>query len=217
MEVMRMMKKKRRNPIDVWKPQPKQFQLLQLAGLDEALYGRSIKPAVCEEIGYGGAAYGGKTEGMVGLALIALDQIPGVKIGYFRRTFKELEGSDGPIERAHVYFPEIGGKYNKSEHSWKFGEDEDPEWNEGRSASLRFCHCQNEADVKMYQSWSFDILLFDEATQFSWYQYSMLKTRNRVSSYSKIPSPFSVACSNPGGVGHMWYKKQFGIEDRLHE
>jgi len=190
------------------------MMLIKLTGLDEALYGGKVKPAICEEVGYGGAAYGGKTEGMIGVAIIALCKIPGVKIGYFRRTFKELEGSDGPIERSHVYLPEIGGKYNKSEHSWRIIDASDPKWNEGRAGSLRFCHCQNEIDVKMYQSWSFDILLFDEATQFTWYQYSMLKTRNRVSTFCNIPSPFSIASTNPGGVGHIWYKRQFGIKDR---
>ena len=214
-DLARILQKKQLRPIDVWQPQEKQMDLLRLAGLDDALYSGPVQPAMCELIGYGGAAFGGKTEGMVGLALVALHTVPGIKIGYFRRKFKELEGSDGPIERSHVLYPQIGGKYNKTEHSWRFGMDDDVDWNEGSSASLRFCHCQHESDVHMYQSWAFDILMIDEATQFSWPIVSMLLTRTRASRHSMLPHPFAVMCSNPGGVGHKWYKQVFGIRDRL--
>lgn len=221
LEIQNYLKWKQKTPNDVWQPQPKQLLLLELAGLDGALYGKSVKPAVCSYIGYGGAAGGGKTEGMIGLALVALSQIPGIKIGYFRRTFKELEGSDGPIERSHVLFPKIGGKYNKQDHAWRFGESESKEkgedWNEGTAAALRFCHCQHASDVHNYQSSAFDILLIDEATHFSWQIVSYLVTRNRKSRHSELPMPFAVMCTNPGGVGHMWYKKIFDIQRNISD
>lgn len=184
----------------------------------EALDGGDVHPAVCGLIGYGGAAGGGKTEGMIGAALVALHQIPGVKIGYFRRKFTELEGSDGPIERSQILFPEIGGKYNKSSHVWRIGDvKKDENWNEGSASALRFCHCQYESDVSNYQSAAFDILMFDEATHFTWPIVRYLLTRNRVSRHSKIPKPFAIMSTNPGGVGHMWYKKIYDIKDRADE
>lgn len=193
--------------------------LLELAGMNKALYGGDVLEAVCEYIGYGGAAGGGKTEGMIGIALIALSQIPGVKIGYFRRTFKELEGSDGPIERSHYLFPKIGGRYNKQDHAWRFGETESKErgleWDEGSAAALRFCHCQYDKDKHNYQSSAFDILLLDEATHFTWSITSYLMTRVRKSRFSEIPKPFAVMSTNPGGVGHMWYKKIYDIQRKI--
>ena len=204
-------------PSDIWQPQEKQSVLLELCGLHEALDGGPVYPAVTGLIGYGGAAGGGKTEGMIGAALIALHQVPGIKIGYFRRKFTELEGSDGPIERAQNLFPQIGGKYNKSAHVWRIGNKDDGDWNEGTAAALRFCHCQFESDVINYQSAAFDIIMFDEATHFTWSIIRYLLTRNRISGHSKLPKPFAIMSTNPGGVGHMWYKKVFDIKDRADE
>ena len=166
-------------------------------------------------IGYGGAAGGGKTEGAVALAMIAMYAVTGVKVGYFRRTFTELEGSDGPIERSMILYPQLGGVYNKSEHIWRFGSEKGGEWNEGSASALRFCHCQFESDVIKYQSNAFDILIFDEATHFTWSIVRFLLTRNRISRHSELPSPFALFLSNPGGVGHIWYKQIFGIQDSI--
>ena len=186
-----------------------------MCGLDDALHGGPVYEARAPLIGYGGAAGGGKTEGMVAAAMVAVHNVPGVKIGYFRRTYKELEGSDGPIDRSMFLYPKIGGEYNKGEHTWRFGRETTltDDWNEGSAAALRFCHCQHEKDVQDYQSAAFDILMFDEATHFTWTIVRFLLTRNRISRHSALPAPFAIMSSNPGGVGHMWYKMIFGIGD----
>jgi hypothetical protein len=212
--------KRMRKAADIWQPQPKQRQLLELCGLNEALNGGPVYPAITQTIGYGGAAFGGKTEGLVAIALIAMVAIPGVKIGYFRRTFPELEASDGPIERSYSLFPAMGFKYNESKHVWRededeFGEDED--WDKGKGAAFRFCHLQYEKTVYDYQSSAFDIELWDEATHFSWPQVRYMLSRNRKSKWSQIPRAFAVMGSNPGNIGHIWYKTLFGIQDRLRE
>ena len=190
-----------------------------MCGLNDALYGGEVHPALCSVIGYGGAAFGGKTEGMLGVALVALSEIPGVKIGWFRRTFPELEGSDGIIERSYSLFPKIGAKYNESKHIWRMSdtENEGDDWDKGKAGALRFCHLQYEKDIYAYQSSSFDIQLWDEATHFAWMQTRYMFTRNRMSKYSQIPRAFAVMCSNPGNIGHIWYKQIFGIKDRLKD
>lgn len=194
-----------RRPIDFWQPQSKQETLLEACGLLDALNGGTVKEPVCEVIGYGGAAFGGKTEGLLGIGLIAGLMIPGCKVGLFRRTFPELEGSDGPIERSQEIYKAAGAKYNNQKHVWNFGA------NEEACASVRFCHCQYENDVYDYQSAAFDILMFDEATHFSWFIVDYLTTRNRITKYSKIPRPFRVLTTNPGNIGHTWYMQIFGI------
>jgi hypothetical protein len=216
-EVMKKLTPKVARPADYWQPQPKQAQLLQLCGLLDALEGGPVQAPVCECIGYGGAAFGGKTEGLLGIGLVACLMVPGVKVGYFRRKFTELEGSDGPIERSQELYTKAGGRYNQSKHLWRFGDGDDDADDAvedgGKGAALRFCHCQHEGDVYSYQSWAFDILMFDEATQFTWFIVDYLITRNRISKFSKIPHPFRVMTANPGGVGHNWYRQIFGIGD----
>jgi hypothetical protein len=202
-EITESQAKQNSKPSDFWEPQPKQRLLLDTAGLLDALDGGPVRAPACELIGYGGAAFGGKTEGLIGIGLIACMSIPGVQVGYFRRMFTELEGPDGPISRSQQIYRAAGGKYNSQKHTWKFA---------GIGSSLHFCNCQNESNVYSYQSQAFDILLIDEATHFSWFIVDYLLTRNRASKYSKAPGPFCVMCTNPGGIGHNWFMQLFGID-----
>jgi len=207
-EILKRKREKQRakiTPINYWQPQDKQETLLKACGLFNALSGGPIEYPVAEKIGYGGAAFGGKTEGLIGIGLIACMLIPGVKIGYFRRKITELEGSDGPIDRSQGLYIKAGGQYNNSKHVWKFP----------NGSTLRFAHCHHESDVYAYQSQAFDILLIDEATHFSWFIIDYLLTRNRTSKDSTILQPFSVYCSNPGNVGHLWYMQLFDVERQL--
>lgn len=199
---------KERKPADIWqtKDNKKQEALLEVCGLLDALNGGPVKPAICETIGYGGAAFGGKTEGGIAIGLIACMTIPGVQVGYFRRTYPQLEGADGPIQRTRILYPEAGGKYNEQKHIWTFGKGE-------ATAQLHFCSCQYERDVYNFQTSAFDIEILDEATHFTWFITDQLVLRNRISKYSKIPKPFRVYLSNPGNVGHGWYKRWFDIKD----
>ena len=178
------------------------MQLLKAAGLDEALHGGPVKPAIADMIGYGGAAFGGKTEAAIALAMIAAVTVPGVQVMYFRRKFTELEGSDGPIDRTTILYPKVGATYNGSKHVWKFP----------LGGQVRFCHCNHESNRIDYQSQAGDIIIFDEATHFTKKiaDYLVL-TRNRASKYSELPRPFFVGLTNPGGVGMMWYMKWFDI------
>lgn len=187
---------------DYWTAQPRQQKLLEAAGFGDALYGGAVKPASAELIGYGGAAFGGKTEGAVALALTACHTVPGVQVGYFRRMFTELEGADGPIDRSQALYPHFGAKYNASKHVWVFP----------NKAAVHFCHCNNDKDRFNYQSQAFDILIFDEATHFSRVVAEYLvHTRNRPSKESQLPRPFFVGLTNPGNVGMMWYMQWFDI------
>jgi hypothetical protein len=83
---------------------------------------------------------------------------------------------------------------------------------------LQFLHCQREQDVRGYQSQQFDLLLFDEATEFTYYQIRFLIGRNRATVNGVVP--FCAMATNPGGVSHGVIKRQFvdpGIVDRPFE
>lgn len=90
-------------------------------------------------------------------------------------------------------------------------------WTMPTKAVLQFCHCKDESDVYNYQSLQFDILLFDESTQFTRFQYRYLLTRNRATKPNLIP--FAAMGTNPGGVGHQWFLSEFvdaGASEQVH-
>lgn len=127
--------------------------------------------------------------------------VPGVQVGFFRRKFTELEGADGPIDRSLGLFTQAGATYNGSKHTWSFP----------NGSKFRFAHCNNEANRFDYQSQAFDILIFDEATHFTWKIIDYLLTRNRASKTSQLTQPFALFLTNPGGVGLSWFIKLFDI------
>lgn len=161
------------------------------------------KPANVDIIGYGGAAYGGKSYGLLILARVAAELLPGVQIAYFRRTYPELDGPGAAFQKSHEIF---GGAARNS--------DGGREWIFPNGSMFYFRHCQNEGDVYNYQSQQIDILLLDESTHFSWFIVDYLLTRNRVSGDIPNFKPFAVLPSNPGNVGHVWYSQLFDVEKK---
>lgn len=183
-----------------WFPQPRQMQALNACGLDWIFTGEGTKrDSICETIGYGGAAFGGKSDGLLGIAIAAAFAYPGISIGYFRRTYPELEGAKGAIIRSQELLAGITS-YNEQKHTHLFP----------TGSRLHFCHCNTEKDVYEYQSQAFDILLVDEATHFTWSIIDYLITRNR-STIEGGCRPFRVFASNPGNVGHSWYLGLFDL------
>lgn len=164
------------------------------------------KQAVADEIGYGGAAYGGKSYALLILARVAAELLPGVQIAFFRRTYPELDGPGAAIQKAYEIF---GGTAHVT--------DGGREWNWDNGSSFYFRHCQNEADMYHYQSQQIDIFMADESTHFTWTIIDYLLTRNRVSGDIPNFKPFAVLPSNPGNVGHVWYSQLFDVEKKQGE
>lgn len=214
-----------------WLPQKRQLKFLEACGLSHPfryylhenskgkpkVYKRKgdipadIEKPEARVIGYGGAAGGGKSDALLMSLFIGILSNPGAKCGYFRRTFRQLEGAGGAIMRSQELFSDFPeAKYNSSQHRWVF-----ESLNNG---ILQFCHIQNEDNVYDYQSQQFDYVAFDEGTQFTRFQYKYLMSRNRVTINGVYPI-FMIA-TNPGGVGHQWFKHEFvdiGIPEEPHE
>ena len=158
-------------------------------------------------IGYGGSAGGGKSDALLSVGAIGAITWPGSRWAFFRRKFTELEGLDGAIDRSHKLFTGLA-EYNGARHRWTFG----------NGSRFQFCHCNQEKNVHDYQSQSFDGLLFDEATHFTEFQINYLLTRNRATVDG--PVPFCAMATNPGNVGHLWFKRWMidpGAFERVHE
>lgn len=131
---------------------------------------------------------------------IGVMSFPGAAAGYFRRTYKQLEGAKGAIMRSKELFSDFpGARWNGTKRMWTF-ESLD-------NAVIVFNHLQQEDSVFDYQSQQFDYLALDEATQFSEFQYRYMSTRNRAT--VKGPRAIMLLATNPGNIGHLWFKTQF--------
>lgn len=128
-------------------------------------------------------------------------RIPGLQVYLFRRTFPELEKNH--ILTSLSEFPMEAGQYKDQKRRWEFT----------NGSMLHFCHCQYEKDVFNYQGAEIHLLLIDELTTFTEFQYDYL--RGRVRTTLMIPEkyrcriPGVVCASNPGGVGHEFAKRRW--------
>ena len=152
------------------------------------------------EVLFGGAAGGGKSDGLLMTALKYAD-IPGYSAIIFRRTSPQLKSADSLIPRSKAWLMNTPAKWNGNEMRWTFPS----------GATLAFSHLQYDDSVYDHFGPAYQCILFDEATQFTEFQYRMILTRLRRPSegpLSKVPLRVRLA-SNPGGIGHMWVKEKF--------
>ena len=111
-----------------------------------------------------------------------------------RRTLKELrENHIAPMLKT------LNGlaKYNKTEGIFEFP-----------TGSRIICgYCDTEADAARYQGHEYDVIGFEEATNFTEQMYQDLILCNRTSKPGFVPRAYYTC--NPGGVGHAWVKRIF--------
>lgn len=173
-----------------YKPQPRQM-LFHACAADVVLYG--------------GAAGGGKSMAILAEAYTCARETPGSYGVLFRRSFPELERS--LILKSRQMFPRTVCKYNEMTHRWTI-RPERP----GPDSFLDFGFAKTVKEAREnYKSAEFNFLGIDEATLNEWEIISFLISRSR----SSIPGhkPRIVMGTNPGGVGHVWAKEYFGIND----
>jgi len=125
-----------------------------------------LSPA--DELYYGGAAGGGKSDLLLGLAVTAHKTSI-----IFRRELAQFAGPTGLIERSRQIIGEHG-RYNGSEYAWR-------DLPGGRS--LQFGAMQREQDKRRYQGRPRDLTEFDEVSEFteSQYRFSIAWTRTTIS------------------------------------
>jgi hypothetical protein len=156
-----------KNTLDPWlhSLMPSEVSWLLDVQQNRALWMPQSKPqweaalSRADEIYYGGAAGGGKSSLVLGLAITAhQDSI------VFRRELTQLRGATGLIEESRKVIGQ-SGRYNGLEHTWR-------DLPGGRA--LEFGACQYDQDKHKYQGRPHDFIGFDELPEFLESQYRFL-------------------------------------------
>jgi PBSX family phage terminase large subunit len=150
-----------------------------------------------QEILYGGAAGGGKSEWLLMEALKYVDQ-PGYSALLLRRNLTDLALPGALIDRAHEWLQGTTARWSEKDKTWRFPS----------GATLTFGYLDEVTNHYRYQSSEFHFVGFDELTQFSEYHYRYLFSRLRRLTGVRIPRRMRAA-SNPGGIGHEWVRERF--------
>lgn len=168
-------------PEVIWRPQP---------GPQTALLACPI-----EDVFYGGARGGGKTDGLLGDWLAHAGRYgAGARGIFFRRSYPELEEVE---RRARELFSPLGAREIAQKHTWLFS----------NGASLKMRYLERDKDAGKYQGHGYTWMGFDELT--NWARSDPIDML-----WSSLRSATGVPCfrrcsGNPGGVGHNWVKARY--------
>lgn len=173
----------------IWRPTDKQAEFLAASE---------------NEVLYGGAAGGGKSDALLvdalGLQQRAIAQ-PHYRALLLRRSFPELREL---IDRSREIYPAVipGAEYRVGDKEWRFP----------CGAKLHYGYIESEADRFRYQGMEYQYIGWDELThQASDVAYMYLISRLRT------PDPdlrcYLRATTNPGGAGSQWVQSRWRISD----
>lgn len=151
----------------------------------------------CEELFFGGARGGGKSDFLLGDFAQDIEEYGEHWKGIlFRKSYKEL---DEIVSRSKQIYPKLGGVFKKGEYTWVFP----------NGANLKLRHLEREEDVELYQGHQYAWIGLDELPNWPTPDaYLKLKACLRNGSIP-IPTKRMRSTGNPGGAGHSWVKNRF--------
>ena len=181
--------------------QMERFQVAD-AILQERQLAASAAARLCDRadgptaVGYGGARGGGKSHWL--LAQMGVDdcqRVPGLKCLLLRKVGKaNLEHFE---DLRRKLFTNLGHEFSAFRGILTF-----------RNGSRIIAgHFQNEKDIDAYLGLEYDVIGIEEATTLTARKYQDITTCCRTSKPNWRPRIYST--TNPGGVGHGWYRKRF--------
>ncbi len=147
-------------------------------------------------VGYGGARGGGKSHWL--LAQMGVDdcqRVPGLKCLLLRKVGKaNLEHFE---DLRRKLFANLGHQFSAFRGILTFD----------NGSRIIAGHFQNEKDIDAYLGLEYDVIGIEEATTLTARKYQDITTCCRTSKPNWRPRIYST--TNPGGVGHGWYRKRF--------
>jgi phage terminase large subunit len=154
------------------------------------------KPDGPTAIGYGGARGGGKSHWL--LAQMGADdcqRVPGLKCLLLRKVGKaNLEHFEDLRRRL---FGKLSHEFSAFRGILSFN----------NGSRILAGHFQNEKDIDAYLGLEYDVIGIEEATTLTARKYQDITTCCRTSKPNWRPRIYST--TNPGGVGHAWYRTKF--------
>jgi phage terminase large subunit len=151
------------------------------------------------QVGFGGARGPGKSHAVFAQAsLDDCQRVPGLKVLYLRKIQKNAKEQFEDLRRSVL---------SRTPHSFTNGVLHFP--NQSR---LFLGHFKNESDIDQYLGIEYDLIVIEEATTLSLVKYRALRDSNRTSKPGFRPRIYST--TNPGGVGHAWFKALFIVPAR---
>ena len=150
--------------------------------------------AEAKYICYGGARGGGKSWAMRRKFVMLAMRYPRLKILLLRRTFPELRNNHIlPLQsELHGY-----AQYKQDEKTFIFP----------NGSRLALGYCDNDGDMLQYQGQEYDVIGFEEATNFQAEWITFISTCLRTTRTDFETRIYYTA--NPGGVGHEYIKRLF--------
>ena len=156
-----------------------------------------------EELLYGGARGGGKSDFLLGDFAYDIAEPWGKhhKGILFRKTYPQLQDI---VKRALEIYPKMfpGVKWTDRGTTWKFP----------NGAELRFRHMESDLAWTEYQGHQYTWIGFDEIGEWSNAE-PYLRMKATLRSAHKHPYKRIRATANPGGAGHTWLKSYFKIDE----
>lgn len=149
------------------------------------------------EMLYGGAAGGGKSEGLL-MAASQYLEVPGYSALLLRKSYADLALSGALMDRAREWWGDTTARWDEKTKTWHFPS----------GATITFGYLEYERDKYRYQSAEFQMIGFDELTQFTETQYLYLFSRLRRLKSVRVPVRMR-AGATPGGTGHEWVEARF--------
>lgn len=171
------------SPKIIWWPQPKQAQLISC-------------PA--DDVGFGGARMGGKSDGILGDWLSHEFQYGQHAIGLVvRRSRTQLVEL---IERAKQIFTLLGFVWKAQDSTFK----------SPKGSRLRFAYLESDSDADAYQGHGYTRLYPEEMGTFP-NEAPINKLQATLRSGHGVPCAMK-STFNPGGPGHQWVKSRYRLD-----
>ncbi|MEK7674677.1 MAG: hypothetical protein AAB676_02425, partial [Verrucomicrobiota bacterium] len=149
-------------------------------------------------VGYGGARGGGKSHWL--LAQMGADdcqRVPGLKCLLLRKVGKANMENFEDLRRR--LFGGLAHDFSAYRGVLKFA----------NGSRIIAGHFQSESDIDAYLGLEYDVIGIEEATTLSSRKHQDISTCSRTSKPNWRPRIYST--TNPGGVGHAWYRARFII------